>query len=52
MPEYSEICVNMPKSAEIAFVLHLPIAIFCLKEQYAVFLKRQNLNFTIETVSI
>ena len=32
MPEYAGICVNMPKSAWIAFVLYFPIVIPCLLE--------------------
>ena len=30
MSEYSEICVNMPKVASMAFAFHFPIVIFCL----------------------
>ena len=32
MSEYAGICVNMPKSARIVFVLYFPIAIPCLLE--------------------
>ena len=32
IPEYTAICVNMPKSAWMAFVLHFPIVISCLLE--------------------
>ena len=32
MSEYAGICVNMPKSAWIAFVLYIPIVIPCLLE--------------------
>ena len=30
--EYARICVIMPKSASMAFVLHFSIEILCLKE--------------------
>ena len=66
MLEYARMCVNMPKSAWMAFVLHVPIAIPCLleyrftyftevyslKEHETVFLKRQNLDFSIVAGSI
>ena len=45
MPNYAGIHMNMPNSAWIAFVLHLPIAIFYLKEAQVVFLKSKNLIF-------
>ena len=47
MPEHAGICVDMPKSAWMTFVLHLPVVIPCLKEPEAVFLKKQNLYFSI-----
>ena len=60
MPDYTRICVNMAKSALMAFVLHVPIVIHCLLEclvtyfnevyslkKQAFFLKRQNLIFSI-----
>ena len=58
MPEYAGIYVNIPKSTWMSFVLHAPIVIPCLlgylfrrifnlKEHEAVFLKRQNLMFSI-----
>ena len=66
MPEYAEICVNMPKSAWIALVLHVPIVIpsllervvtyfnkvYNLKEHKVVFLKRPDLFFSIVAESI
>ena len=30
--EYARICVIMPKSASMAFVLHFSIVVLCLKE--------------------
>ena len=41
MSEYAGICVHMPKSAKMTFVLYFPIVIPYLKEPYSVFLKRQ-----------
>ena len=46
MSEYAVICVDIPKYAWMAFILHLTIVIPCLKELYTVFLKRQNLIFS------
>ena len=42
----------MPKSAWMAFFLHFPIAILCLKEQNTVFLKRANFDFFLVAASI
>ena len=33
IPENADICVNMPKSARMAFVLYFPIVIPCLLER-------------------
>ena len=43
--EYTGIFVKMPKSAWMAFVLHFPVVISCLKEPETVFLRRQNSIF-------
>ena len=37
MSEYAEICVYMPESARMTFVLYFPIVIPYLKEPYSVF---------------
>ena len=61
MLDYARMCVNIPKSASMAFVLHVPIVIPCLleyvftylkkvyglKERGTVFLKWQNFNYSI-----
>ena len=66
MSKYARICVNMPKSASVAFVLHVPIVITCLlecmvtyfievyslKEHEAVFLKRKYWISSTEAGSI
>ena len=51
MPEYARICVNMPKSTWMAFVLHFPCG-YSLKKNEAVFLKKQDLIFSIAAGSI
>ena len=45
IPGYAWLCLNVPKSLWMAFVLHLPIAIPCLKEPLSVFLKSKNCFF-------
>ena len=57
MLEYVGICVNMPKSAWIAFVLHSTCGClfqwsFYSEEHKAVFLKKQNLIFSVVAGSI
>ena len=42
---YAWLCLNLPKSIWIAFVLHLPIVIPYLKEPWTVFLENENLIF-------
>ena len=33
IPENADVCVNMPKSSRMAFVLYFPIVIPCLLER-------------------
>ena len=61
MPEYAGICMNIPKSVRMVFVLRVLIVIpflhefvvtyfnkvYCLKEHEAIFLKRQNFYILI-----
>ena len=34
MPEYGGVCMNMPKSILMAFVLHFPISPFVLQSRF------------------
>ena len=47
MPEYTRLCVNKAKCAWMAFLLHFPIVIPCLKKQETVFFKKKNLIISI-----
>ena len=40
MLDYARMCVNIPKSASMAFVLHVPIVIPCLLEYVFTYLKK------------
>ena len=66
MPEYAGIYLNILKSTRMSFALHAPVVILCLLERVvtcfkehlslkgyeAVFLKRQNLFFSVVVGSI
>ena len=65
MSEYAGICVNMPKSISVTFVLYFPNVILCLVERVVTylnvytkleiigyFLKKQNLIFSVVAGSI
>ena len=65
MSEYAGICVNMPKSISMTFVLYFPNVILCLVERVVTylnvytkleiigyFLKKQNLIFSVVAGSI
>ena len=45
IPEYAWLCLSVPKSVWMAFVLYLPIVFPYLKEPYAVFLESKKLIF-------
>ena len=45
IPGYAWLCLNVPKSVWMAFVLHLPIVISYLKELQTIFLESKNLIF-------
>ena len=45
IPAYAWLCLNVPKSAWMAFVLHLPIVISYLKKPQTVFLESKSLIF-------
>ena len=52
IPGYGWLCLNVPKSVCMAFVLHFLIIIIYLKEPQTVFLKSKNLIFTLQQLEV